>query len=69
MPKSYHGLFVASWPAVLGNEGAGVVEDVGADVKGVKSGDEVLATFTSGDDRKAAFQVALLFLHFWYNDG
>lgn len=57
--KRYYGIYVPSWPAVFGNDGAGVVEDVGKDVKGVKKGDEVLAIFSAGDERKAAFQVKL----------
>lgn len=59
MFKSYYGIFVSSWPAVFGNDGAGVVEDVGENVKGVKKGDQVLASFSGGDERKASFQVSL----------
>ena len=36
-----------------------MVEDVGENVKGVKKGDEVLAIFSAGDERKAAFQATL----------
>ena len=35
------------WPGVLGHEGAGVVEEVGAGVTRVKPGDQVLLSFTS----------------------
>lgn len=34
-------------PGVLGHEGAGVVEEIGAEVRRVKTGDSVLMTFTS----------------------
>lgn len=59
MAKRYYGILVPSWPVVLGGDGAGVVEDVGSNVKTLKKGDEVLATFASGDPRGAAFQVSI----------
>ena len=59
MFKRYYGTYVPSWPFVFGSDGAGVVEDVGENVKGVKKGDEVLGTFSAGDERKASFQVNL----------
>lgn len=59
MFQRYYGIFVPSWPVVFGNDGAGVVEDIGENVKGVKKGDEVLAIFSGGDERKASFQVSL----------
>lgn len=55
--NSDYGFYVPKWPVTLGCDGAGVVEDVGEDVQTFKKGDEVLARFTSGDDRRAAFQV------------
>ena len=39
-----------AFPAVLGHEGAGVVESVGKDVRSVKPGDRVLLTFNSCGD-------------------
>lgn len=36
------GLGIQRWPHVLGVEGAGVVEAVGADVRGLQPGDEVV---------------------------
>ncbi len=39
--------FPAEMPIVLGHEGAGVVEQVGANVKGVTVGDHVVVTFDS----------------------
>lgn len=38
-----YGVAIQSWPAVLGIEGAGVVESVGADVTSFKPGDEVVS--------------------------
>lgn len=52
---SGHG--VGSWPAVFGNEGAGVVEAVGAEVQAFKKGDKVLARFDPVVPASAAFQV------------
>lgn len=37
------GLFIDSWPHVLGVEGAGVIEAVGSDIKHLQPGDEVTA--------------------------
>lgn len=36
-----------SWPVVLGHEGAGVVEEVGAQVRGVAPGDHVVLSYQS----------------------
>ncbi len=56
-PKSTSGHGVTSWPADFGNEGAGVVETVGAEVQVFKEGDEVLARFEPCVPNSAAFQV------------
>jgi len=42
------GILIQHWPRVLGIEGAGVVEAVGADVRGLRPGDEVMAWEGSG---------------------
>ncbi|RYP76428.1 hypothetical protein DL769_003634 [Monosporascus sp. CRB-8-3] len=42
------GLMIKEWPHVLGLEGAGVLEAVGADVRDLKPGDEVMAWEGSG---------------------
>lgn len=54
-----YGIMIPSWPATLGADGAGVVESVGEDVKSFKQGDEVLAQFTPGNNKSAAFQVCI----------
>ncbi|ETS81560.1 hypothetical protein PFICI_06562 [Pestalotiopsis fici W106-1] len=41
------GAMVKSWPAVLGIDGAGIVESVGSDVRAFKAGDEVMS-FANG---------------------
>ncbi|KAJ6121260.1 hypothetical protein N7512_003725 [Penicillium capsulatum] len=46
---------VQSWPLVPGLDGAGVIEDMGRDVKGFERGDHVLALFVAGDEA-ASFQ-------------
>jgi aryl-alcohol dehydrogenase len=38
---------IVALPAVLGHEGSGIIEQVGADVKGVNVGDAVVITFSS----------------------
>ena len=42
------GLYKADFPIALGNEGAGVVESVGSDVKDLKPGDRVAYAMTRG---------------------
>ena len=49
------GYMIDSWPAVLGTDGAGVVEAVGQGVVKFKKGDEVLSLF-GHDSRAASFQ-------------
>ncbi|MCB0977643.1 MAG: NAD(P)-dependent alcohol dehydrogenase [Acidimicrobiales bacterium] len=41
------GLGIAPLPAILGHEGAGVVEAVGDDVEGIAEGDHVVLSFTT----------------------
>ena len=50
------GMNVPKWPCVFGCEGSGTVVAVGKAVTGFTSGDAVLAHFSSGQDRSAAFQ-------------
>jgi NADPH:quinone reductase-like Zn-dependent oxidoreductase len=49
------GAMVKSWPAVLGIEGAGTVESVGAGVTAFKVGDEVMG-YADGNRGKGSFQ-------------
>jgi len=51
-----YGLFVKSWPVVLGGEAAGIVEAIGTEVDGFKVGDEVVAYCSSAYGKSAAFQ-------------
>jgi NADPH:quinone reductase-like Zn-dependent oxidoreductase len=50
------GIDIPKWPCVLGNDGSGTVVAVGKSVVGFNTGDSVLANFSSGQDRSAAFQ-------------
>jgi NADPH:quinone reductase-like Zn-dependent oxidoreductase len=50
------GMMIPKFPAVLGFDGAGIIDAVGADVKDIKVGDEVASHHTAGD-RAAAYQV------------
>ncbi|KAH8811071.1 chaperonin 10-like protein [Xylogone sp. PMI_703] len=47
---------VDAWPATFGNDGAGVIESVGAAVERFQKGDEVFARFDSAKGQSAAFQ-------------
>ncbi|KAL2844059.1 chaperonin 10-like protein [Aspergillus pseudoustus] len=49
------GVVVSSWPAVIGNDAAGVIESVGDEVKDFQPGDEVLLV-CGRTNRSAAFQ-------------
>lgn len=44
--SAQNGTIPSALPCVLGHEGAGVVQEVGSGVKGVKAGDHVIASFT-----------------------
>ncbi|EGO00285.1 hypothetical protein SERLA73DRAFT_180787 [Serpula lacrymans var. lacrymans S7.3] len=50
-----HAFWVEHYPAILGNEGAGIVEAVGPDVTQFAKGERVLFQATM-DNRKASFQ-------------
>jgi NADPH:quinone reductase-like Zn-dependent oxidoreductase len=49
------GVMVASWPAVLGCDAAGIIDSVGESVIDFKAGDEVFS-FCGMDNRAGAFQ-------------
>lgn len=51
----YYGAMVEKWPAMLGLDGAGIVEAVGEEVTRFKAGDEVLSNF-GREPKAAAFQ-------------
>lgn len=50
------GVMIPKYPAILGLDGAGIIDAVGADVKDIKVGDEVASHHTAGD-RAGAYQV------------
>jgi NADPH:quinone reductase-like Zn-dependent oxidoreductase len=52
-----YGMMIPKFPAVLGLDGAGIIDAVGADVGDIKVGDEVASHHIAGDDRAAAYQV------------
>jgi len=59
------GILVSRWPHVLGIEGAGVVEAVGADVKDLSPGDEVtalMAGIAHGEDWGGSYQECVVVL-------
>lgn len=43
-----YGIAIASWPHILGVEGAGVIEAVGSEVSSLQPGDEVMAWAGAG---------------------
>jgi NADPH:quinone reductase-like Zn-dependent oxidoreductase len=49
-------MMIPKFPAILGLDGAGIIDAVGTDVKGIKVGDEVASHHTAGD-RAASYQV------------
>ena len=53
--KLYFGIQIEEWPAVLGIDGAGVVEAIGEGVTDFKAGDEVFSLF-GHDARSSSFQ-------------
>lgn len=44
--SAQNGTIPSALPCVLGHEGAGIVQEVGSAVRGVKAGDHVIASFT-----------------------
>lgn len=60
MDDRVSGMMIPKYPTVLGLDGAGVIDAVGADVRDIKVGDEVASHHIAGDDRAAAYQVLYL---------
>lgn len=57
------GMFIPRWPHVLGVEGAGVIEEVGSEVKHLQPGDEVAAWevgVAAGEEWGGAYQEHLV---------
>ena len=54
------------YPAVLGHEGAGVVERVGSDVSKVDVGDHVVITYTSCGECKYCVRKETSYCNFWF---
>lgn len=58
--QSTLGLFIQSYPAVLGCDAAGLLEAVGSDVHDFKQGDAVFAHCRPGDAKSGAFQESIV---------
>jgi NADPH:quinone reductase-like Zn-dependent oxidoreductase len=55
-----YGLFIQSWPNVLGTDSCGVIHEVGSNVKNFAKGDRVIGHchgLVSGDPKDAGFQL------------
>lgn len=54
------------YPAVLGHEGAGIVEGTGSDVSKVSVGDHVVITYTSCGECKYCLRKETSYCNFWF---